>query len=173
MGQKQGLEILAQAADLLKTNPKVVLILCGNGPGRAGLVDLCAGLSNVRFLDLQPMERLSALLGMADIHLLPQRADAADLVMPSKLTGMLASGRPVVATAHLETELASVVACCGLVVEPEQPKGFAEAIRVLANDSILRTQLGRAARVYAEAHLDRAVVLCQFEAELLKLCGRD
>jgi len=47
-----------------------------------------------------PAERLGELLTCADIHLLPQRADAADLVMPSKLTGMLASGRPVVATAH-------------------------------------------------------------------------
>ena len=45
-----------------------------------------------------------ALLGMADIHLLPQRADAADLVMPSKLIGMFASGRPVLATAHLGTD---------------------------------------------------------------------
>ncbi len=73
-----------------------MFVFCGNGAGRDALVALCAGLSNVRFLDLQPVERLSELLAMADIHLLPQRADAADLVMPFKLTGMLASGRPVV-----------------------------------------------------------------------------
>jgi len=46
----------------------------------------CAGLPNVRFMDLQPLERLGELLSFADIHLLPQRADAADLVMPSKET---------------------------------------------------------------------------------------
>ena len=57
-----------------------------------------AGLPNVRLLPLQPSERLSELLGMADIHLLPQSPDAADLVLPSKLSGMLASGRPVIAT---------------------------------------------------------------------------
>lgn len=65
---------------------------------------------------------------MADIHLLPQRADAADLVMSSKLTGMLASARPVVATAKPGTELANVVQACGrLVVSPDGPAAFADA----------------------------------------------
>ena len=88
-------------------------------------------------------------------------ASAADLVMPSKLTGMLASGRPVVATAHKVTELATVVAGCGLVVEPEQPQAFADAIVTLAHDSVLRNRLGSAGRLYAEVNLDRDVVLGQ------------
>jgi colanic acid biosynthesis glycosyl transferase WcaI len=103
MGGKQGLEILAQTATLLRDVSDVVFVFCGNGAGRDDLLAQCAGLSNVRFLDLQPAERLSELLAMADIHLLPQRADAADLVMPSKLTGMLASARPLVATARVAT----------------------------------------------------------------------
>ncbi|MDO8261645.1 MAG: glycosyltransferase WbuB [Gallionella sp.] len=131
----------------------VVFVFCGDGAGRADLVALCDGLPNVRFMDLQPLVRLGELLAMADIHLLPQRADAADLVMPSKLTGMLASGRPVVATAHANTELANVVVGCGLVVEPEQPQAFADAIMKLANDEVLRSRLGAAGRAYAEAHL--------------------
>ena len=59
---------------------------------------------------------------MADIHLLPQRADAADLVMPSKLTGILASGRPVVATAAEGTEVWSVVAGRGVIPRPEMQR---------------------------------------------------
>ena len=115
MGGKQGLELLADVAELCQAQagpaqPAIVFVFCGNGAGRADLVQRCAGLAHVHFLDLQPMERLNALLAMADVHLLPQRADAADLVMPSKLTGMLASGRPVLATAHPGTELALVVA---------------------------------------------------------------
>lgn len=108
---------------------------------------------------------------MADIHLLPQRADAVDLVMPSKLTGMLASARPVIATARAGTELANVVKDCGLVVEPEQPQAFAEAIMRLARDAALRTRLGASGRAYAEAHLDRDVVLGGFEAELRAVIG--
>ncbi|MBU4154381.1 MAG: glycosyltransferase WbuB [Proteobacteria bacterium] len=146
MGAKQGLEILAEAARIcgergrsgfnpiggcrvetrptgedwaeVRPTPEIVFVFCGAGAGRDELVALCEDLPDVRFLELQPAERLSELLAMADIHLLPQRADAADLVMPSKLTGMLASGRPVVATAQVGTELASVVADCGLVVPP-------------------------------------------------------
>jgi colanic acid biosynthesis glycosyl transferase WcaI len=166
MGGKQGLEILAQAAAMLRDFRKINFVFCGNGAGRAELVAQCVGLPNVYFLDLQPVERLSELLGMVDIHLLPQRADAADLVMPSKLTGILASGHPVVATAHVNTELANVVASCGLVVTPEHPQAFADAILKLANDAALRSRLGAAGRAYAEENLDRNAVLGSFEAEL-------
>jgi colanic acid biosynthesis glycosyl transferase WcaI len=152
--------------------PEVVFVFCGNGAGRADLVALCAGLTNVRFMDLQPMERLGELLEFADIHLLPQRADAADLVMPSKLTGMLASGRPVVATAHINTELASVVAGCGVVVPPEEPELFFNAIIKLANDFPLRVTLGAAGRAYAEEHMDRDAVLTAFETEMKKMTGQ-
>ena len=169
MGGKQGLEILAQAASLLRDEPHIMFVFCGNGAGRADLLALCDGLLNVRFMDLQPMARLGELLGFADIHLLPQRADAADLVMPSKLTGMLASGRPVVATANRGTELAEVVVSCGLVVSPEQPQAFAEAIVRLASDMPLRARLGAAGRVYAETNMSKSAVLANFEVELQKL----
>jgi len=172
MGNKQGLEILADAARLLVSSPKLRFVFCGNGAGRADLEARCAGLPNVTFLDLQPLERLGDLLTCADIHLLPQRADAADLVMPSKLTGMLASGRPVVVTAHPGTEVARVVEGCGRVVPPEQADVFANAIAALADDAEQRAGFGVAARRYAEENLDKDAVLRRFEAELLKLAGK-
>ena len=166
MGGKQGLEILAQVASMC---PEVVFMFCGQGAGRADLATLCDGLTNVHFLDLQPLSRLGEFLAMVDIHLLPQRADAADLVMPSKLTGILASGRPVVATAHLGTELADVVVGCGLVVDPENGEAFATAINQLAQDAQLRATLGSAGRAYAQAHLDKEAVLATFESDLIAL----
>ena len=171
MGGKQGLEVLAETARLLADDPGVQFVFCGNGAGRADLESRCAGLPNVRFVDLQPLERLGELLGAADIHLLPQRADAADLVMPSKLTGMLASGRVVVATAHPGTELALVVGGCGLVVPPDDAMAFSQAILQLAGDAALRSSLGAAGRVYAERNLDRDGVLGGFEAQLQRLIG--
>lgn len=163
MGNKQGLEILADAAQLLSDEPNLVFVFCGNGAGRANLEKLTKGLSNVRFLDLQPAERLNDLLGLADIHLLPQRADAADLVMPSKLTGMLASGRAVVATAHAETELGRVVSKCSVITAPGDAKAFANAIRALARDSGRRQALGKAGREYAELKLNISHILQDFE----------
>jgi colanic acid biosynthesis glycosyl transferase WcaI len=174
MGTKQGLEILPEVAALLAQARKdVFFIFCGQGVGRERFEALCAGLPNVRLLPLQPAERLSELLATADIHLLPQRADAADLVMPSKLTGMLASARPVVATAHPGTEVAEVVTQCGLVVPPEDALALAEAIVRLADDAELRKAFGQAGRQYAEQNLDRDVVLRRYEAELLRLCGQE
>lgn len=115
MGGKQGLQVLADVARRLEGETRLWFVFCGQGPERAALQARCAGLARARFLDLQPAERLGELLCMADIHLLPQRAGAADLVMPSKLTGMLASGRPVVCGAAPGTELAGVITRCGLL----------------------------------------------------------
>ena len=169
MGAKQGLEILSETARILNDEPDIYFIFCGNGAGRLDLERQAGILKNVRFLDLQPVERLGELLCTADIHLLPQRADAADLVMPSKLTGMLASGKAVIATAHGGTEVANVVKDCGLVVPPESPVEFSKAILLLARDEGLRHRLGRAGRDYAERFLDRDSVLRSFAAELKKL----
>jgi len=166
MGGKQGLELLADVALLCS---EVAFVFCGNGAGRSDLVARCAGLPNVRFLDLQPLERLPDLLATADIHLLPQKAEAADLVMPSKLTGMLASARAVVARAHVGTELASVVQGCGLVVPPGDAVAFAHAVRALASDRAQREQLGAAGYLYAQEHLDRQAVLQKFEADVLAM----
>ena len=173
MGAKQGLEVLAQVARLCAATEdghpaqSVRFVFCGNGVGRDALVAQCHGLGNVQFMDLQPAEQLAALLALADIHLLPQRADAADLVMPSKLTGMLASARPVVVTARPGTELAGVVASCGLVVPPEDPAAMTAAIAKLAARPDLRASLGAAGRVHALQHMDREAVLLRFEAILL------
>lgn len=174
MGNKQGLEVLADLARLCQADANLRFVFCGNGAGRPELVRLCEGLANVQFLDLQPLERLGELLGLADVHLLPQRADAADLVMPSKLTGMLASGRAVLATARPETELGRVVAqeaACGLIVPPEDAAALAAALQRLAQEPALRERMGQAGRRYAERELDRNTVLRRFEAALQALAS--
>ena len=118
MGEKQGLEIVLEVARQLQHEPDLLFVLCGEGAARERLMKLGAGLGNVRWLPLQPAERLNELLNLADVHLLPQRSDAADLVMPSKLTGMLLSGRVVLATAEAGTQVARMVSPCGKVVKP-------------------------------------------------------
>jgi colanic acid biosynthesis glycosyl transferase WcaI len=172
MGNKQGLEILANVARLLADDMGVQFVFGGKGSGRADLEARCAGLTNVRFVDLQPLERLNDWLGLADVHLLPQLADAADLVMPSKLTGMMASGRAVLATAHPDTELGRVVtqdAACGVIVPPEDAAAMADALRALAASPAHRAELGANGRRYAEREMSRDVILGRFEAQLQAL----
>ncbi len=169
MAGKQGLERLAEVAARLElVLPEVTMLLCGNGPFRPELERLCQGRTNVRFLDLQPSECLPELLATADIHLLPQRAEAADLVLPSKLTGILASGRPVVAMAEPGTSLADEVDGCGLAVRPETDAMVA-GIRRLATAPEERAAFGRNAREAAERRWHVAAILDGFEAEMQKL----
>lgn len=173
MGRKQGLEILARVAkspavrELAETS--LCFVFCGNGVGRPDLEDACGGLANVRFSDLLPAAEFPVLLQLADIHLLPQLAQASDLVMPSKLGGILASGRPVVASACPDTELALVASTGGVVVAPGDHDAMARAVAELASDEALRLRLGRAGSEYAANHLDRDHVLSSLEAHFQRL----
>jgi colanic acid biosynthesis glycosyl transferase WcaI len=166
MGEKQGLEIVLKAASRLNGERGIQFVLCGDGSARERLQLEYAGLSNVKWLPLQPVEKLNALLNMANVHLLPQRAGAEDLVMPSKLTGMLASGRPVIATVSEGSQIAEVLQKCGLIVEPENAERLAAEILQLAKDRAKRDELGQHAREYALQHLSKDRVLQVFEEQL-------
>lgn len=159
LGDKQGLMVIPEVAGLLASRTDIAFVICGDGVMKPKLEAATVGMSNVRFLPLQPFERLGELLGMADIHLLPQSPDAADLVLPSKLSGMLASGRPVIATCRQGTELHNVVSKCGLVVPPQDISGLVGAISKLADEPVIRLELGRRARAYAEANFERDAIL--------------
>ena len=163
IANKQGLETVIEAARALAGRDDIAFVICGEGPNRARLEAAAAGLPNVHFHDLQPVERLPHLLALADIHLLPQIADAADLVLPSKLTNMLVSGRPVIATAARDTGLAQEVGGCGMIVPPGDPAALAKAVATLAGDTALRHALGRAARQRAAERWSKAAALDTFE----------
>ncbi|HYL67640.1 MAG TPA: glycosyltransferase WbuB [Candidatus Limnocylindria bacterium] len=172
MGKKQGLELLAEASQRLASRPDIHFIFCGDGAYRETLEKSCEVSPNVLFLPLQPPELLNNLLAMADIHLLPQRAGAADLVMPSKLTGMLASGRAILATADHGTQLAAELEGRGMVTPPGDIDAFVSALLRLADDGSLRRRMGRNARKYAVDHMDREKILSRFEGSLLAACGQ-
>ncbi|HEY5382091.1 MAG TPA: glycosyltransferase WbuB [Acidobacteriaceae bacterium] len=167
LGTKQGLECLAPLAKAFAEDAHVHFLFCGDGSFRPLLETEVAGLENVTLLPLQPVEMLNELLNTADVHLLPQRAGAADLVMPSKLTGMLASGRPVLATAEKGTQVADVVEGRGVVVGAESPQCLVKALHMLTENGELRAQMGAEARAYAVEHMGREQVLRRFERDLL------
>jgi colanic acid biosynthesis glycosyl transferase WcaI len=172
-GRKHGLELLVETARALRGLSSLRFVFCGNGSERRSLEQAALGLDNVIWLDLQPVEQLNELLNLADIHLLPQRPDVADAVLPSKLTGMLASGRPIVATAHAGSQVASIVAQAGAVTPPGDSAAFSRAVADLAAGSAARLQLGAEGRAYALAHLDRDPILRHFEAELTAMTVAD
>jgi colanic acid biosynthesis glycosyl transferase WcaI len=166
MGEKQGLEVIVEVARSYESRRKALFMLCGDGAARPRIEKAAAGLSNVRFIPLQPSERFNELLNLADIHLLPQRQDAEGLVMPSKLTAIMASGKPVVAGARTDSDVGRVAAAGGLVVPPGDPSAFGAAIDRLLVDAGLRKDLGQSARAYAVAHWERGTILRRALSEL-------
>jgi colanic acid biosynthesis glycosyl transferase WcaI len=166
LGRKQGAEIILDVARRLKGRLDLTFVVCSDGPEFDRLRTLAADLPNLRFKPLQPPERLNALLNLATVHLLPQISGVADLVLPSKLANMLASGRPVVATAAPETGIAREVDGCGLTVEPGDAVAFSAAIERLIDDALLRRQLGRAAHARAQERWQARAILEGFVREL-------
>ncbi len=157
MAGKQGLDLLPEAArELARVMPNLVFVLCGDGAVKRTIEAQCADLHNVRLLPLQPVERLGELLGMADVHLLPQHPDVADLVMPSKLTGMLASGRPVLAIADARHRTGARRGFAGKGRAPDDLPAFVFALMELADNPALRKRLGQSARRIRRAVLWRA-----------------
>lgn len=174
MGEKQGLEVVLEAAQRCADDDKrLQFLMVGTGGARLRLEEKAAvmGLRNVRFLPVQPVERLSEMLAAGDIHLVVQRRDAADLVMPSKLTNILAAGRPCVATVDAGTALHDAVAGAetGLVTPPGDSFALAQAILSLAQNLERREAYGRNARAYAELILDKEHILKAFEGQLSSL----
>ena len=172
IANKQGLDTVIETARRMSVREDAIFLICGEGPERERLEGLAAPLENVRFEDLQPAQDVPALLRLADIHLLPQRAEAADLVLPSKLTNMLASGRPVVATAAPDTGLAAEIAGCGIAVPPEDPESLAEALSALLDDPARRQSLGENAARRAADRWSREAILNGADREIRQRTGR-
>jgi colanic acid biosynthesis glycosyl transferase WcaI len=169
LGSKQGLHLIPLAAQLLRDNPAIHFVICGDGPEKPEIQRQATDLPQIHFLPLQPLARLGDLLGLADIHLLTQDVAAEDLVLPSKLSGMLSSGRPVVVTCAPDTEMAEVVREKGVVVPPNDAVALASALRDLAANAQTRQSLGLEARRYALDTLGRDQVLALWAGELERL----
>lgn len=165
IGPKQGLDVAVEAARLLKDDAGIFFAIAGEGPSKAELVARAQGLDNICFLPFQPYERLPDFLGTCDLHVLPQLASAGDLVLPSKLGGMLASGRPIIVGAKVGTELSIFLDGAAAIVAPEDPAALADGIRACRAEGFSPEAQARTA---ALAHkLSRPDALNELEAVFL------
>jgi colanic acid biosynthesis glycosyl transferase WcaI len=134
LGVKQGFDCLLEAAAQLAKRTDIQFLIAGEGPAKSDLSQRYGQLPNVRFLPFQPYARLSEFLGVADLHVLPQAADVADLVLPSKLGGMLASGRRILVTAAAGRELADFLEGAAIIVPPGDMAALRKAILQAADE---------------------------------------
>jgi colanic acid biosynthesis glycosyl transferase WcaI len=165
IGAKQGVDDLAAAARRLAHRRDIVFVIAGEGPAKAALAARVADLPNVQLLPFQPTARFAEFLGFADLHLLPQAKEAADLVLPSKLAGMLASGRRIVAAAAAGTELADFLGAAAILTPPGDPAALAGAIERAA-EARQDDPANITARLALAAGLSRADRLPAFAAAL-------
>ena len=172
LGGKQGLEnlpILAAAYD--KRQPEVRFVVVGEGGTKQDLIRQVKelGLSNVEFKPLQPLEKLAASLAAADVHLVLQKAEAADLVMPSKLTNILAVGGHALVTANPGTTLYEVVRehRLGTVVPAEDAAALRRGLDEILSGT--RSADAGGAVAYATKHLDKQTTIRRYLRQLAEL----
>lgn len=160
MSNKQGLELVIEAAiGLEQSHPHIHFVLAGEGPHKTRLEQMAAGRDNVHFFGLQPNQKFNELMATADFHLIPQKAEAADLVLPSKLGAIFASARPVIAMAEEGTGLAAEVSGAGLVIPPGESSGLEAAICQLSELPELRRHYGEQGRQRALDRWDRRTIV--------------
>jgi len=171
IGEKQGLEAILAAADTLCSQKRMQFVICGTGPYKRNLANKAAemNLQNMHFMPLQPKEDFNAFLNMADLHLVIQKEQASDLVMPSKLTTILAVGGVALITATSKSSLHKVVSKneMAILVPPENQKALNEAI-LSAFQQLDVKRVKQAARTYAEKNLAIDNVMRSFEREIEK-----
>ena len=150
VGLSQDLDTLLDAAALLHEERGIVFVVMGDGARRAALEARARaeGLSQVRFLPHQPAERLPDAFGSADVFVVSLKRGLAGSIVPSKLYGILASGRAYVAAVEPSCEVASITTKhdCGLLVAPGDARALAGRILELYRDRQLVRLLGDNAR---------------------------
>lgn len=176
LGYVYDLDTLLDAAVGLRKEKGILFLIVGNGVARPGLEAKARalGLDNVRFMDYQPYEMLPFLRAASDVQVSLYRKHAAQYSMPSKVYEIMASGRPLLASADPGSDVWNLVAetGCGICVEPENREQLVDAILKLYRDPALREQMGRRGRRIAEGRYSKPIVVSQYETELRHVAER-
>lgn len=175
MGMAHGLETLLDAADQLRQEkPNVLFLLVGEGAEKERIKAIAQsrGLSNVRFLDQQPRERIPAIISASDAGLvLLKKTDVFKTVIPTKMLEFMSCARPVILGVEGQAQKIVEEAGAGIVIEPENSSALAHAIKRLAGDLSLGETLGKNGREYIVRRFSRKQTAEDYIQVLQELCG--
>jgi len=175
VGHAQNLDALVRATTFLRDLDDLTVAIIGGGARHAELVELADRLDAdaVRFFGYQPRELLPLSLSSADIHVVGLAGGLAGYVVPSRLYGILAAGRPVIVAADAESETARVVleVECGVVVPPDRPELLAGAMRAAHDGELDLAGMGRRGREFVVCEADRSVAFARYRSMLGELAS--
>jgi colanic acid biosynthesis glycosyl transferase WcaI len=173
VGHAQDLDTLIRATTLLRDLDDLVVPIIGVGARLKELTELAATLEadKVRFLPWQEYAQRALPISAAHVHVVGLARGLAGYIVPSRMWGVLAAGRPVIAAAEEESETAAVVrkTGCGVVVPPGNPLSLAEAIRDFYDGLHDLDEMGRRARAYAETETDRSIAVSRYRDVLQEI----
>jgi colanic acid biosynthesis glycosyl transferase WcaI len=170
IGHAQDLDTLVRAATFLRDLDRLRVVIVGFGARHAAVTELAArlDLESVVMLPYQPRELLSESLSSADLHFVGLARGLSGFVVPSRLYGVLAAGRPVLASADDDSETARLVreTDCGVVCPPGRPELVAGMIREAYDGGLELDAMGARGRTYVEQNADREVAFRRYRALL-------
>jgi glycosyltransferase involved in cell wall biosynthesis len=173
IGHAQDLDTLIRAATFLRDLDDLRIVLIGGGARRDELKELARVLDveSVLFMGYQPRELLADSLSAADVHVVGLARGLSGYVVPSRLYGVLAAGRPVIAAAEPDSETAKVVeqVGCGIVTPPGRPELLAAAIRRAYDGRLDLEQMGRRGREWVTSEADREIAVDRYRRLLREL----
>ena len=163
LGRAHEFDTVLTAAERLKDNSSVIFLFIGGGHLTNQLMKTVQelGLSNFRFMDYQDQAVLKFSLSAPDVHWISLKPAVEGLIVPSKVYGIAAAGRPIIAICAKDGEIARMVQQyqCGVVVEPGDADALASTILQLSKDVERRTEMGQQARAMLESQFSRRKAL--------------
>jgi glycosyltransferase involved in cell wall biosynthesis len=173
VGHAQDLDVLVRSATFLRDLDDLKIVIVGFGARHAEILSLAARLETdqVRFLPYQPRDMLPLSLAAGNLHFVGLARGLSGYVVPSRLYGILAAGRPVIVSADPDSETAQVVSevGCGIVLPPGRPELVARVIRDAHDGKLDLEEMGRRGREYVTAEADRAVAVGRYRSVLQEL----
>ena len=175
-GMAHGLEIIIEAAELLRQREDIVFLMVGEGSERRGLVDEIAKrkLTNILILGQLPKEDMPMLWSVSAVSLVVLRKlDLFLSVIPSKIFESMAMKKPIILGVEGESKEIIKKAGAGIAIEPGNAAELAVAITRLADSPALCDEYGERGSEYVAAHFDRHVLAQRYEKKLRTLCEKE
>ena len=164
------------AAALLQQEPHIHFVIVGDGVRKAELEEQVRSrrLANVEFMEFQPEARLPELRAATGVQLSLYRRGSSELSLPSKLYEIMASGKPLIASAEPASDIAALLekSRSGLRIDPENEEQLVNAVKQLHGEAALSARMSAAGPAYVSAHHSLTAAADAYESLLISVAQK-